>query len=380
MKITAKADLTPVRQRTQYTCMATSTMMALKALGHQCTEDQVNEVMGAQPMRGASWEQALACIQHYGCRGTLVCPSTVTQLKEWTDAGKPVLIAWNPEGREWSHASVVFDVTEDPEHGLMVHVADPNIPDPEETVRLVPKKEFYQKWYEKWPNYLVRRPALMIDREITSDGNQVMASHKKQDLPMQKVAMNSGSVEAFIFLANSKLTQYDQKLSVTQPNPYRLGHYLEALSKVKKSVTKILHESTPEALATLKKAFAKEFMPDLAPIKNVNKQMDAFLATGKLPDLTRRAALQQAVSLPKGSPERRKILAQLKTAFDEGALEEVHDLIFDASEQLKDAYMLLTARGHDGSLADTHSGADRAAKALQHMSTDLGRILGDLKT
>jgi hypothetical protein len=43
-------------------------------------------------------------------------------------------------------------------------------------VRVVPKAEFYAKWYEKWPNYLVRRPAMAIEREITTDGRQVMAS------------------------------------------------------------------------------------------------------------------------------------------------------------------------------------------------------------
>ena len=123
---TAKADLTPVRQRTQYTCMSTSLMMCLQALGYDVDEDEVNKVMGARPMKGAAWEQALAAAQHYGARATLVTPSTVGQLKEWTDAGKPVMIAWNPEDREWSHASVVFDVDDD----LNVHVADPNIPDP----------------------------------------------------------------------------------------------------------------------------------------------------------------------------------------------------------------------------------------------------------
>jgi len=147
-------------------------MMCLQALGHDVDEDEVNKVMGARPMKGASWEQALACAQHYGVRATLTTPSTVQQLKEWTDAGKPVMIAWNPEDREWSHASVVFDVDDD----LNVYVADPNIPDPDETVRVMPKSEFYKKWYEKWPNYLVRRPALMLDREITPDGRQVMAS------------------------------------------------------------------------------------------------------------------------------------------------------------------------------------------------------------
>jgi len=152
--------------------------MALRSLGHSCDEDQVNAVMGAQPMRGAAWEQVLACAQHYGCRSTLTTPATIKQLKDWTDAGIPVMIAWNPEGREWSHASVVFDVEEHPEHGYLVHVADPNIPDPDETVRIVPKSEFYSKWYEKWPNYLVRRPACAIAREVSQEGRQLMASLK----------------------------------------------------------------------------------------------------------------------------------------------------------------------------------------------------------
>ena len=175
MKKQSRANLTPKRQRTQYSCMATSMSMCLQALDYpHANEDEVNKVMGALPMRGAAWEQALACAQHYGCRATLTMPSTVKQLKEWTDRGVPVMIAWNPEGREWSHASVVFDVDED----LNVYIADPNIPDPDETVRVVPKSEFYKTWYEKWPNYLVRRPACAIEREITPDGRQVMASRK----------------------------------------------------------------------------------------------------------------------------------------------------------------------------------------------------------
>lgn len=171
---TAKADVRPARQRTQYTCMSTSLMMCLQALGHEVNEDEVNKVMGARPMKGAQWEHALAAAQHYGCRSTLVVPSTVAQLKEWTDAGNPVMIAWNPEGRDWSHASVVFDVDDEDN----VYVADPNCPDPDDTVRVVPKKEFYQKWFEKWPDYLVRRPAMMITREVTPEGRQVMAGWK----------------------------------------------------------------------------------------------------------------------------------------------------------------------------------------------------------
>lgn len=202
---TAKAQVNPVRQRTQYTCMSTSMTMCLQALDHDVTEDEVNKVMGARPMKGASWEQALACAQHYGCRATLTMPSTIRQLKQWTDAGSAVMIAWNPEGRDWSHASVVYDVTDslpDPvppyctvigeraESGPWVWVADPNIPNPDKTVRLCFEDDFYSKWYESWPNYLVRRPACAIEREISQTGRQMMASDKALFSPrdIQRVA------------------------------------------------------------------------------------------------------------------------------------------------------------------------------------------------
>ena len=154
--------------------MAASMAMCLRALGYETTEDEVNRVMGTRPMHGAAWEQALACAQHFGCRATLTMPATVQQLKAWTDRGVPVMIGWNPEGRPWSHASVVFDVDETGH----VSVADPNIPNPTKTVRVVEEDDFYHKWFEKFPDYLVRRPACAIEREITPEGRQVMASTK----------------------------------------------------------------------------------------------------------------------------------------------------------------------------------------------------------
>ena len=180
MRRLAKADVNPIRQRSQFSCVSTSTCMALNAVGVKCNEDQVNQVIGAKPMQGARWEEVLACAQYYGCRATLTTPATLTQVKSWTDQGKPVLIAWNPEGRDWSHASLIFDVTGE-KGSYVVHVADPNMPNPDKTTREVGEDDFYAKWYEKWPNYLVRRPALMIEREITEDGRQIMASKKKKN-------------------------------------------------------------------------------------------------------------------------------------------------------------------------------------------------------
>jgi hypothetical protein len=170
---TARADVPGLRQTTQFTCCATSCTAALRACGKDVTEDDVNKVMGCRAMRGASWEEMLATVQYFGCRGTLVVPATLSMLKNWTDRGVPVVIAWNPEGRPWSHASTVADVEED---GTVV-VMDPNIPDPNETFRRIPKEEFYKKWMEPvGDSLIVRRPAMAVELEVTPDGRQVRAS------------------------------------------------------------------------------------------------------------------------------------------------------------------------------------------------------------
>lgn len=170
MKKKAKANVKPIRQRTQFTCMAASLSMCLQALGIKADENTVNEVMGCSPNRGASWEDALACAQHFGARAILLTPCTINLLKFFTDKGFPVMIAWNPEKRDWSHASVVFDV----DSHNNVHIADSNCPDPNETVRIVSSKEFYSSWYEQYPKFLFRRPACVIMPEITKSGKQVI--------------------------------------------------------------------------------------------------------------------------------------------------------------------------------------------------------------
>ena len=237
---TAKADVIPVRQQNQYNCVTTSLCMALRALGvpeDECSPARVNKVVGAMPLQGAAWEPMLAAANHYGMRATLTLPSTVRQLKSWTDAGKPVVIAWNPEGREWSHASLVFDVDDD----LNVYVADPNIPDPDETVRVVPKGEFYSKWYEKAPQgFLIRRPACVIEREITPDGRQVMAFRRKTagvvvaswqrglgNTSMKEVMGEGGRTLGVIFVDRGKVNWRPNQLVDGLPRPQVIAreHY-----------------------------------------------------------------------------------------------------------------------------------------------------------
>jgi hypothetical protein len=175
----ARAAVPGLRQETQFTCCATSIAACLQAHGKNQTEADVNKILGASPMSGASWEAILATLQYFGLRGSLVVPATVTMLKQWTDAGTPVIIAWNPEGRPWSHASVVADVTDGPD-GRYVHVMDSNIPNPDKTFRILHEDEFCAKWGEKVSDSLiVRRPACAVEREITVEGRQVRASKQR---------------------------------------------------------------------------------------------------------------------------------------------------------------------------------------------------------
>jgi hypothetical protein len=101
---------------------------------------------------------------------------------------------------------------------------------------------------------------------------------------LSKTALTKGTVRAFIEVASSKLTQYDQRLEAKQPNMYRLGHYLKALTNVREDVQDVMDDASPEALGRLRASFARRFN-NLPPIVATIKQIDQYLATGKLPRL-----------------------------------------------------------------------------------------------
>jgi hypothetical protein len=215
MKKSAKANVIPKRQRTQYTCMTTSVSMCLQALGHpHADEDTVNKTLGAMPMRGACWEQALACCNHYGFRSTLIVPATLPQLKQYTDQGFPIIIAYNPEGKDWSHASVIFDIDDE----LNVHIADPNMADPDETVRVMSKSDFYKVWSEPYNGYTIRRPAMVIQPEISSDGRQLLASYfNKGDKQMSKKASDLGKLSEELSMLSEQMIMSKKKPKKSQP-------------------------------------------------------------------------------------------------------------------------------------------------------------------
>jgi hypothetical protein len=102
-----------------------------------------------------------------------------------------------------------------------------------------------------------------------------------------------GTVENFIMVMSSKLTQYDQRLSKGEmkrggmPNIYRLGHFFKALDHVKTDTRSIAKSDKQADLEKLMASLGRRFT-DFPPRRAVLKQIDQFIATGKKPSLVRK--------------------------------------------------------------------------------------------
>jgi hypothetical protein len=99
---------------------------------------------------------------------------------------------------------------------------------------------------------------------------------------------DAATPRAFLSVLRSKLTQYDMKLSVRQPNMYRLGHYLAAAERVEKDMGKSLDSTSPAALEKLRQSLHKRFEMPFAPASAVERQIDAYLTKGTMPSLVRK--------------------------------------------------------------------------------------------
>jgi hypothetical protein len=110
---------------------------------------------------------------------------------------------------------------------------------------------------------------------------------------VQEVTAKGGKVNVGIFagpVLTSALTQYDKRQSRSKyHNPHALGQYFQAQSGLKDELkaNKLLDLDTPEAFASLKGALGYYFSATFSPIKKVIKQIDKFLATGKVPNIAK---------------------------------------------------------------------------------------------
>ena len=101
----------------------------------------------------------------------------------------------------------------------------------------------------------------------------------------------SPTIEHWLFVLRSKLTQYDMATSKREAvrgrvNIYRLGHLLGAATRIQEDLAKMLHRDDPEALRKLRASIQKRFIvSNMPPAKNVLKQLDAYEQTGKHPSI-----------------------------------------------------------------------------------------------
>jgi hypothetical protein len=96
------------------------------------------------------------------------------------------------------------------------------------------------------------------------------------------------TVGNFLRVLKSKLIQFDQKLEKRQPNAYRLSHYLGAADRVEEHVLRKSRESdmmTLEIAETFVVGLSSAFSYDFPPAKQLVKQLNAYLETGKNPSL-----------------------------------------------------------------------------------------------
>lgn len=108
--------------------------------------------------------------------------------------------------------------------------------------------------------------------------------------------MNTARVKDFSLILTSLLTQYDQKESLREmkrggrPNIYRLGHLLKAAQETE-DVAKhvgIWERSDGQAIADYRYLLQQHFIFErgqfaLSPLRQLDKQMGAWVAGGKLP-------------------------------------------------------------------------------------------------
>jgi len=120
----------------------------------------------------------------------------------------------------------------------------------------------------------------------------------------------NGKVSTFLQIFSSHLTQYDQKQMAAEIKRGGLGNYnrlsllLAAASLVRNDVKDVEDSDSPEAMQRLKKSLDNRFnVSALPPATKLVKQIDAFLASGKLPKITVQKAnksesLDEAAAVP----------------------------------------------------------------------------------
>ena len=102
--------------------------------------------------------------------------------------------------------------------------------------------------------------------------------------------MNAPTVDTFLMVLTSKLTQYDRAECIREAkrgrcNIYRLGLLFEAQDKVREDCSAMLARSDSVACEVLRASLRSRFTPRFAPASWVERQIDNWLTKGAQPKI-----------------------------------------------------------------------------------------------
>ena len=99
--------------------------------------------------------------------------------------------------------------------------------------------------------------------------------------------LTKATCRAFLAVLTSKATQYDSRAARKPGHSiYAMAHYLKGIQGIENAMGGELDMDTPESLEKMKNAIGKFFIVgSFPPAKNVIKQIDAYIKSGKLPKL-----------------------------------------------------------------------------------------------
>jgi hypothetical protein len=95
------------------------------------------------------------------------------------------------------------------------------------------------------------------------------------------MSLPNGTVEMFLMMLSSKLTQYDQKEFARETkrghgNIYRLSLLLEAKNKVESDVGEFLTRDDSEAMEALRRSIGVRFHVTCPPVRRVLKAIEMW--------------------------------------------------------------------------------------------------------
>lgn len=98
----------------------------------------------------------------------------------------------------------------------------------------------------------------------------------------------SPTVETFLMVLTSKLTQYDSAQCAREskrgrPNIYRLGLLFEAQDRVRKDCEDCLGSNDPDSLERFRQSLRTRFTVPFAPATWVERQLDNWITKGAQP-------------------------------------------------------------------------------------------------